>query len=79
MLGNQVCTLLQDVCRGSYRKLRNSTGNLLTSTGCAVVGVLGDRRVEEWYEWMGKVKEEFVVAQGQRYEMRKEWVQLVGE
>ncbi|MCY6525005.1 hypothetical protein, partial [Actinobacillus pleuropneumoniae] len=56
-----------------------STGSLLTSTGCAMVGVLGDGVVEEWYGWMGKVKVEFVVAQGQRYEMRKEWVQLVGE
>ena len=44
-----------------------------------MVGVLGDGVVEEWYGWMGKVKVEFVVAQGQRYEMRKEWVQLVGE
>ena len=33
---------------------------------------LGDGGVEEWYEWMGKVKEEFVMAQGQRSEVRKE-------
>ena len=66
MLSNRVCRLLQDVCRGSYRKLGISTGSLLTSTECAMVGVLGDGVVEEWYGWMGKVKVEFVVAQGQR-------------
>ena len=42
VLGNRGYRLLQDVCRVSYRKLRDSTGSLLTSTGCSTVGVLGD-------------------------------------
>ena len=78
MLGNRVCRLLQDVCRGSYRKLGISTGSLLTSTGCSTVGVLGDGGVEELYGWIGRVQRELVMAQGQRYKMEKEWVKLVG-
>ena len=78
VLDNRVCRLLQDVCRGSYRKLGISTGSLLTSTGCSVVGVLGDGGVEELYGWIGRMERELMMARGQRYEMRKEWVQLVG-
>ena len=78
MLGNRVCRLLQDVCRGSYRKLRISTGSLLTSTGCSTVGVLGDGGVEELYGWISRMKRELVMAQGQRDQMEKEWVKLVG-
>ena len=63
MLGNRVCRLLQDVCRGSYRKLRNSTGSLLTSTGCSTMGVLGDGEVMERYGWIGKMEMELVMAQ----------------
>ena len=79
MLGNQVCRLLQDVCRGSYRKLKNSTGNLLTSAGCSTVGVLGDGEVMEWYGWIGKMEMEMepVMAQGQRNKMEKECTKLV--
>ena len=78
VLGNRVCRLLQDVCRGSYRKLRISTGSLLTFTGCSVVGVLGDGGVKELYGWIGKMKEELVMAYGQRDEMGKVCVKLVG-
>ena len=78
MPSNHVCKLLQDVCRGSYRKLGISTGSLLTSTGCSTVGVLGDGGVEEIYGWIGRMKRELVMAQGQRDKMEKEWVNLVG-
>ena len=63
MLGNRVCRLLQDVCRGSYRKLRISTGSLLTSTGCSAIGVFGDGGVKERYGWIGKMDMELVMAQ----------------
>ena len=82
MLGNRVCRLLQDVCRGSYRKLGistgsllTSTGSLLTSTGCSAVGVLGDGGM---YGWIGRMKRELVMAQGQRDEMERKCVKLVG-
>ena len=78
MLGNRVCRLLQDVCRGSYRKLGISTGSLLTSTGCPTVRVLGDGGVKELYGWIGKMKEELEMAYGQRDEMEREWIELVG-
>ena len=71
MLGNQVCRLLQDVCRGSYRKLRKSTGSLLASTRCSTMGVLGDGEVMERYGWIGKMEMELVMAQGQRNKMEK--------
>jgi len=55
VLGNRVCSLLQDVYRGSYRKLEISTGRLLTSTGSlltptgsSTVDVLGDGGVYGW-------------------------------
>ena len=64
MLGNRVWRLLQDVCRGSYRKLGISTGSLLTSTGCPTVGVLGNGGVKELYGWMSKMKEELEMAYG---------------
>ena len=64
MLGNHVCRLLQDVCKGSYRKLGISTGSLLTSTGCSTVGVLGDGGVKELCGWIGKMKEELEMAYG---------------
>ena len=78
MLGNRVCRLLQDVYRGSYRKLGISTGSLLTSTGCSAGGVLDDGGVKELYGWIGKMKEELVMAYGQRDEMEREWRELVG-
>ena len=78
MLGNRVCRLLQDVCRGSYRKLGIPTGSLLTSTGCSTVGVLGDGGVKELYRWIGKMKEELVMPYGQRDEVGKVCVKLVG-
>ena len=74
MLGNRVCRLLQDVCRGSYRKLGISTGSLLTSTGCPTVGVLGNGGVKELYGWMGMMKEELEMAYGQRDEVEREWI-----
>ena len=43
-----------------------------------MVGVLGDGGVEELYGLIGRMERELMMAQGQRYEMRKEWVQLVG-
>ena len=55
-----------------------STGSLLTSTGCSTVGVLGDGGVMEWYGWIGKMEMELVMAQGQRNEMEKECMELVG-
>ena len=64
MLGNRGYRFLQDVCRGSYRKLGISTGSLLTSTGFSTVGVLGDGGVEELYGWIGRMKRELVMAQG---------------
>lgn len=78
MLGNRVCRLLQDVCRGSYRKLEISTGCLLPSTGCSAVGVLGDGGVKELYGWIGRMKRELEMAQRQRDEMERECVNLVG-
>ena len=66
MLGNRVGRLLQDVCRGSYKKLGISTGSLLTSTGYSAGGVLGDGGVKELHGWMGKMKEELEMAYGQR-------------
>ena len=78
MLGNRVCRLLQDVCRGSYRKLGISTGSLLPSTGCSAVGVLGDGGVKELYGRIGRMKRELEMAQGQRDEMERECVKLVG-
>ena len=44
-----------------------------------MVGVLGDGGVEELYGWIGRMERELMMAQGQRYEMRKECLQLVGE
>ena len=78
MLGNHVCRLLHDVYRGSYRKLGISTGSLLTSTGCSTVGVFGDGGVKELCGWIGKMKEELVMTYGQRDEMEREWIELVG-
>ena len=85
MLGNRVCRLLQDVCRGSYRKLRistaslpTSTGSLLTSTGYSAVGALSDGGVKELYGRIGRMKRELEMAQGQRDEMERECVKLVG-
>ena len=78
MLGNRGYRFLQDVCRGSYRKLGISTGSLLTSTGCSAVGVLGDGGVKELCGWIGKMKEELVMTYGQRDEMGKTCVKLVG-
>ena len=43
-----------------------------------MVGVLGDGGVEELYGWIGRMERELMMAQGQRYEMEKEWVKLVG-
>ena len=63
---------------GFYRKLRNSTGSLLTYTGCPTVGVLGDGEVMERYGWIGKMEMELVMAQGQRNKMEKECTKLVG-
>ena len=78
VLGNRVCRLLQDVFKGSYRKPGISTGSLLTSTGCSAVRVLGDGGVKELYGWMGKMKEELERAYGQRDEVGKACVKLVG-
>ena len=78
MHGNRGYRFLQDVCRGSYKKLGISTGSLLTSTRCYVAGVLGDGGVEELYGWIGRMKRELVMAQGQRDGMERECMQLVG-
>ena len=78
MPGNRVCKLLQDVCRGSYRKLGISTGSLLPSTGCSTVGVLGDGGVNELYGWICRMRGELVMAYGQSDDMEKGCVKLVG-
>ena len=44
-----------------------------------MVGVLGVGGVEEWYRWIGRMGRGLMMAQGQRYEMRKECLQLVSE
>ena len=78
VLDNRGYRFLQGVCRGSYRKLRDSTGNLLTSTGCYTVGVLGDGEVMERYGRIGKMEMDLVMAQEQRNNMEKECTKLVG-
>jgi len=78
MPGNRVCKLLQDVCRGSYRKLGISTGSLLTSTGCSAIRILGDGGVNELDGWIGRMRGELVMAYGQRDEMERGCVKLVG-
>ena len=78
MLGNRVCRFLQDVCRGSYRKLEISTRSLLPYTGCSAVRVLGDGGVKELYGWIGRMRRELDMAEGRRDEMERECVKLVG-
>ena len=43
-----------------------------------MVGVFGDGGVKEQYGWIGRMKRELVMAQGQRDQMEKEWAKLVG-
>ena len=51
---------------------------MLTSAGCSPVGVLGDGGVNELYGWIGRMRGELVMAYGQRDEMERGCVKLVG-